>query len=148
MTRPVIRRQELTITERQTQVARLWTEKQTMREIAAELDCSLGTVSNDVRKIHAHWVATTIQEFDVRLAAEIATINAVERQAWEAYRTSLQDAVEQTEPDSESSGKTVTKRRKKKWRSTVPGHDPSLQRTASQASRLVRAHQGRPDRRD
>ena len=91
MPRP--RHERFKIAERRARVAeRLTRGGRRQFEVATELGISEATVSRDVKAIEAEWHQQAVKDVAERKAVELAKINLVEREAWEAWDRSKQDA--------------------------------------------------------
>lgn len=73
---------------RRRKTARLYLEGHSQREIADRLRVSVATVGGDLAKIRKQWLDSTLIDFDEAKAKEIAKIDAVEAELWEAWRRS------------------------------------------------------------
>jgi len=56
-----------------------------------EYDISQGQISHDLRYLRERWLDSALVAIDRRQAEELARINQLERQYWEAWENSLQD---------------------------------------------------------
>ena len=78
--------------ERRRQVADLYLNGATQWEIAGRLQCSQGTVCNDLAAIREQWLGSSLRDFDAKKAEELARLDAVERAAWQVWERSFEDA--------------------------------------------------------
>lgn len=60
-------------------------------EIARSFDVSQQQISQDLKAIRAAWLASAVRDFDAAKAHELAKIDEVERQAWQAWARSQED---------------------------------------------------------
>jgi DNA-binding CsgD family transcriptional regulator len=81
------------ILKRREQVAAMYLDGKSVRLIAAELSCSIGSVSSDLNAIKNEWMKKT-QESILKLRAEaLAKLNNVERLAYIAFEESQGEQV-------------------------------------------------------
>jgi hypothetical protein len=60
-------------------------------EIAEELGLSQSTISNDLASLHQEWIKTAVSNFDEVKARELARIDQLEREYWQAWQRSLKN---------------------------------------------------------
>jgi hypothetical protein len=63
-----------------------------MADIAAELGVDTSTVSRDLAKLRAEWLKTSISNIDQKKADELARLDRLEMEYWDAWERSKQDA--------------------------------------------------------
>jgi len=73
-------------------------------DIAVELGISQSTVSNDIKAIQKSWLASGLRDFDTAKSRELAKVDRLEREYWEAWYRSREDSEVAT---SRQSGKIV-----------------------------------------
>jgi len=61
-------------------------------DIADDIGVSASTVSRDLKALHQEWQASALLDFDKAKAAELAKIDRLEREYWEAWVRSCEDA--------------------------------------------------------
>jgi len=83
------RRQAAAAARRQ-QVASLYVRGNYQSEIAKALGISQAQVSYDLQAVQRAWLASSIRDFDALKAEQLAKIDAVERNSWEAWTRSQQ----------------------------------------------------------
>lgn len=98
--------------ERREQIAALYVRGQYQTEIARQLHVTQQQVSLDLKIIRAQWRASAIRDFDAAKELELQKLDALEREAWQAWERSKQPReitlTEQTEgaevvlPDGET----------------------------------------------
>jgi hypothetical protein len=84
------------LNERRVKAFRLYTKGRTMRQIAEEIKCSLGTVSNYVNHILASYRLMGLQDAKFHLDREVAKLATVEAELWEAWEKSKGMVIEET----------------------------------------------------
>lgn len=84
--------QELNYTERREQVARLYLEGRTQNELAARFGVNQSTISRDLEAIRKQWQEQALRHFDQIKSRELARIDRLEREYWEAWEESKADA--------------------------------------------------------
>jgi hypothetical protein len=80
------------IAERRKTVASLYLQGKFQSEIAQEVNVDRGTVSRDITAVEAEWVKSGVMDLNLAKARELAKNDEVERQAWDAWKCSRQDA--------------------------------------------------------
>lgn len=83
---------ETTYTERREQVARLYLAGKSQNEIAAEFNVNQSTISRDLEAIRKQWQEQALLHFDEIKARELARIDRLEREYWQAWERSQEDA--------------------------------------------------------
>lgn len=68
---------------------RLFLQGHQAPEIAEKENIDAATVCRDLRVIHDNWLARTHARYDQCIARELALLDEIERQAWEAWNRSL-----------------------------------------------------------
>ena len=95
-------------TERREQVARLYLEGKTQTEIAAKFDVTQATISRDLEAIRQQWVENALVHFDQIKARELARIDKLERENWQAWERSQKDAETVTKKMGKDGDKQAT----------------------------------------
>ena len=80
---------QLEIAQRRQRVMRLFLQGNTAPDIAEKEDIDVATACRDLRVIHDEWLARTHVKHDEYIARELALLDEIERQAWEAWNRSL-----------------------------------------------------------
>jgi len=80
--------------KRRPEVARLYLEGAFQTDIAEQLGVTQATISRDLARIRKEWISSATVNYNEAVAKELARIDNVEREAWEAWRRSQQDAVQ------------------------------------------------------
>jgi hypothetical protein len=78
----------LQVQQRRTTVARLYLQQRTQAEIAGAVGVNQGTVSRDLKAIQAEWQRHRLDDFAQAQLRELARIDQVEREYWEAWERS------------------------------------------------------------
>ena len=76
-------------THRRTRVAELYLKGWTQTKIAQHIGFSIATVSLDLKRIRKEWRETYKEDFAKRQARELAKIDRLEREYWEAWERSI-----------------------------------------------------------
>jgi len=79
--------------QRRARVAELYLSGKTQQQIAADVGVSQMTVSTDFAALRKAWLASSLRDFDAMKAEELARLALLEREAWEAWHRSKDDAV-------------------------------------------------------
>jgi DNA-binding CsgD family transcriptional regulator len=113
--------QNLIIRERQLKVADLIKKGFNQPEIARQLGVSQQLISNDMKAVEKLWLERTNLAIIQQRALEVAKIDKMEAEAWEAWDKSKQPAiVEEVEYDG-GTGEPVKTGRKVRPASSLPG---------------------------
>jgi len=83
---------ELNYTERREQVARLYLQGKTQAELATQFKVNQSTISRDLEAIRVQWQEQALLHFDEIKARELARIDRLEREYWDAWEESKKDA--------------------------------------------------------
>jgi len=81
----------LQVQQRRTAVARLYLQQRTQAEISQTVGVSQGTVSRDLRAIQAEWQRQRLDDFAQAKFRELARVDQLEREYWQAWERSCQD---------------------------------------------------------
>ncbi len=65
--------------------------------IAADFDVSIQTISNDVKEIRRRWLASSIRDYDGKVAEQMARLDILETEYWYGWQRSQED--EETKTD-------------------------------------------------
>ena len=85
LTRPPMLREEHMVIE-----AKLYCEGLTQAKIADRLGLAPQTVSKDLQEIRSRWLQAMLQSFSEMKARELAKIDNLEREYWDAWRHSVE----------------------------------------------------------
>jgi hypothetical protein len=77
--------------ERRRKVAKMYLEGETQERIATQLGCSIGTVGADLKVIRQTWINNSVRDFDERKSEELAKLDRLEKEAWEALHKSKKE---------------------------------------------------------
>jgi hypothetical protein len=80
----------LQLQQRRSIVARLYLQQRTQAEIARQVEVNQGTVSRDLMAIQAEWQRVRLDEFMQAKVRELARIDQLEREYWDAWERSRQ----------------------------------------------------------
>lgn len=72
-------------------VSALYLQGKTQWEISEIVGIAQGTVSNDLKAIQKKWIASSLVNIDKVKAEDLAKIDQLEREAWEAWEKSKAD---------------------------------------------------------
>jgi hypothetical protein len=81
-------RPRLVVIERRHRVAALYLQGEHQYAIAARVGVSQQQVSFDLKAMRLQWLAATLRDFDAAKAEELARIDAIEVEAWQAWARS------------------------------------------------------------
>jgi hypothetical protein len=81
----------LQVQQRRTTVARLYLQQRSQAEIASAVCVNQGTVSRDLKAIQAEWQQQRLDDFARGKLRELARIDQLEREYWEAWERSCQN---------------------------------------------------------
>jgi len=89
---PGKRRSTAQLTRDRRKIADLYLQGWIQADIAAELGISQQTISNDIAALQSDWLASALIDFNEAKAGELAKIDRLEREYWQAWERSCQDA--------------------------------------------------------
>lgn len=75
---------------RRKDVAKLYLKGWTQAAIAEKLGVAQGTISSDLRMVQKEWRQSAVRAVQARHVIEMAKLDALERELWEAWETSRQ----------------------------------------------------------
>ena len=90
--RPGNGRTKLEKAEHQARVADLYNQGRPLMKIAAEVGIGLGTVCRHLEALQKAWLESSLEDFDQAKARELARIDLVEREMWEAWFESKKES--------------------------------------------------------
>ena len=100
--------QEMTIESRRTAVARLYLRGRNQQEIADELGFTRKTVWDDIKEIRKEWQTQRLDDTEALINRELARLDHLEAEAFDAWERSKQDAEQETVTDDPEKGQ-ITK---------------------------------------
>jgi len=71
-----------------TTLASMYLEKRPMWEIANKLDTSTATCYRMLKEVKTDWIQDAVKDFSLRQAEELANIDNLEREYWDAWKRS------------------------------------------------------------
>jgi hypothetical protein len=77
------------ILRRREKVADLYCRRRTQIQIAEEVGVSQRQVSDDLEKVRAWWLESTLRNFDALKSEQLARLDQIEREAWAAWERSI-----------------------------------------------------------
>ena len=86
------------VLKRRETVGRMYAQGRTLREIAKVVDFHPATVCRDLEKIRCQWLESSIRDFDEAKADELAKIDNLEREHWEAWARSRREEGQTGDP--------------------------------------------------
>ena len=98
-------------TDRRVKVARDYLAGDYQTVIAERYGVSQGTISNDLKAIRLQWQEEYAATFDTMVAEQLAKIDKIERQAWQAWEDSKKDAETVTQEGTAEMVAKITKKR-------------------------------------
>jgi len=81
------------IAQRRQQAAAWYLKGDTQAAIAARLGVSRRTVRSDLKTVRESWLESSLRDFDMARAHELAKVQLIEREAWAAWDRSQQESV-------------------------------------------------------
>ena len=95
----------------QARIAQLYLKQMPQSEIAELLKINQSTVSRDLKVIQEEWRKSTLIDMNEAKQRELARIDQLEREAWQAWERSIGEKIETTNKKSgEGTEETVRKR--------------------------------------
>jgi hypothetical protein len=100
-------------TQRRTQVAELYVKGHPQAEIGQRLGVTQQQISSDIKAIQQQWLASTLRDFDAVKSEQLAKVDQIEREAWDAWSRSCQprEVTVQEATEGETRTKKVTLRK-------------------------------------
>ena len=86
------RREPAQIARDRLRIADMYLRGRLQADIAEEVGLSEATVSRDLKVLHADWLRSANVDYSEAKAGELAKIDALEREYWQAWRRSQEDA--------------------------------------------------------
>lgn len=105
---PVSRAKKTEIVRRRQLVGDLYAQGSSQTDISRELGVAQSTVCADLKAIFTEWRESAVRDFDVARGIELRKLEAVEKEAWQAWRQSLEPA-ESTKVTDNGGGKRAEK---------------------------------------
>ena len=98
--------------ERRGEVARLSLQGWSQSAMAKHFGVVESTISRDLVIVRQRWKQSAVRDFDLAKSVEIAKIDLVEKEYWEAWNRSktIKETTTIEETDSEKGGRTIVKR--------------------------------------
>jgi predicted transcriptional regulator len=72
-------------------IADLYLQGEIQADIAEALEISQATVSRDIKALQGEWLASALVDFNEAKAQELAKIDKLEREYWDAWQRSCED---------------------------------------------------------
>lgn len=101
------KRKEVGIEQRREAVSRMYRRGIAQWKIAQKFGVTQQTISIDLKTIREQWRESAIRDFDSHREEQLAKLDEIEREAWNAWQQSKQDAI--THVGGISADKTVDK---------------------------------------
>lgn len=89
-------RQRTDLAARRREVSKLYLSGRTQPEIARQLQVSQPTISRDLKYLQEKWIQSALVDINEAKGKEIAKIDSLEIEYWEAWRRSLKERKETT----------------------------------------------------
>ena len=131
------KRQEVLAQQRRVRVAEMYTRGWQQAAIAREMGTTGATISRDLDAIRKMWAEHYAGTYHQHLNRELAKLDKIEREAWDGYARSCEDAV--TIEESEKGVKKTTK-----GQAGNPAFLQTIERTVAQRCKLLGV--GEPER--
>ena len=90
------------------QISQRYLRGEPQTRIAETLDVSQQTVSNDLKELQRRWQASALVDLNAAKAQELAKIDNLEREYWEAWERSCEDAGTVVKKAKEGGAKEAT----------------------------------------
>lgn len=108
---------ETTASERRRKVAAFYLEGKPQSQIARLVKVNQSTVSRDLEAVRAAWLASAVLDYNTKKAEELARIDHLEAEAWEAWHRSKKcRTTEQTKQVTFDDGTRAEESTKKEYR--------------------------------
>lgn len=86
-------RKKTDVEARRRDVGRLYLSGKTQTEIAKEQDVTQATISRDLKALREQWLASALIDINEAKGRELAKIDALEVEYWEAWRRSIGEQI-------------------------------------------------------
>lgn len=93
-------------------IARLYLQGKIQAEIASEMKISQPTVSRELKLLQAEWRVERVYDINEAKAKELAKLDVLELEYWDAWKRSQGNAVTQTQSDGPMGTTKTTKQEK------------------------------------
>ncbi len=104
MTGPGRRRGTSEIIRDRRRIADLYLQGWTQAAIAEDVGRGVGTINRDLKAIQAQWIESALIDFDDAKAQELAKIDRLEREYWDAWERSKQNKESTTKEQTKGEG--------------------------------------------
>lgn len=98
---PELGSDQAAIEQRRERVARLYCSGKSQRAVALAVGVCQTTVASDLQEIRKQWLSDAKMNFAERQAQELAKIDAVESEAWDAWERTKAEAAGEPIPEQE-----------------------------------------------
>jgi len=92
MARPRQQAAEANAQARRVEVAALYCQGRTMKEIGLKFGVSITTIHKDLKIIRGEWLATRVDDYQVLVAEQVKKLEAVIEEAWAGWESSKKPA--------------------------------------------------------
>ena len=79
---------------------------QSQMEIAEKIGVNQSTISDDLKVLHAEWLESALVDLDVRKSQELAKIDTLEQEYWDAWIRSQENEVTLRDETGKEDGET------------------------------------------
>jgi hypothetical protein len=120
------------------EIARLYLQRRTQAEIAAQLGMSRQQVGYDLGAVRQGWLESSLTDFNARKAEELARIDRLEREYWDAWEASQREReTSTTEQTSDDDGQRMRASLRKVGQTGDPRYLAGVQSCIEQRCRLL-----------
>lgn len=125
--------------ERRAQVSKLYRQGYAQYEIAKLVGACVNTITNDMAANRAEWREARLMNMDEIVAEQLAKIDLTEREAWEAWEKSKQDAkaISRTKDSGGEGGARTTVRRERRGQYGDPRFSEIVLKCIAQRCKLL-----------
>jgi len=102
-------RQRTTIDDRRRRISELYLQGKSQSEIGLEVGLAQPNVSHELKKIREQWRASTVRNYDEAKNIELARIDQIENEAWEAWNRGIGKHIVTTKKDSREDSELTTR---------------------------------------
>lgn len=85
-------------------IADLYLQGWTQADIAEDVGRGIGTVNRDLKAIQAQWIDSALIDFDEAKAKELAKVDRLEREYWDAWERSKENKEVTTKEQTKGAG--------------------------------------------
>jgi hypothetical protein len=120
------------------EIARLYLQRRTQAEIGRQLGLSRQQVGYDLSAIRQEWLRSSLVDFDARKAEELARLDRLEREYWDAWEASKKERqTSVTEQTTAAEGERLRAGLRKEEQTGDPRYLAGVERCLEQRAKIL-----------